>query len=66
MKKLLLLGFTFLVCMILSGQAQVIEKAVPYPTKSPQIAVNVQGTYNGFSYPATYGVGLDLKLMLNA
>ena len=66
MKKLYLLGFTFFFCFVMLGKAQVIEKAVPYPQKSPQLAVNVQGTYNGFSYPATYGVGIDLKLMFNA
>ncbi|HTN05573.1 hypothetical protein [Agriterribacter sp.] len=66
MKKLLLLGFTCALFFIMSARAQVIEKKVPFPTKSPQIAVNVQGTYNGFSYPATGGIGLDIKLMLNA
>lgn len=66
MKKLLLPGFAFIICFSMSANGQVIEKQVPFPTKSPQIAINVQGTYNGFSYPATLGVGMDIKLMLNA
>ena len=66
MKKLLLLGFIFSLFFIMPAQAQVIKKTVPYPTKSPQIAINVQGSYNGFSYPATIGVALDAKLMFNA
>lgn len=66
MKKLLLLGFTCSFFFFPSGMAQVIEKDVPFPTKSPQLAVNVQGSYNGFSYPATLGVGIDLKLMFSA
>ena len=66
MKKLLLLGFTCSLFLAMSVQAQVIKKTVPYPTKSPQIAINVQGSYNGFSYPATIGVALDAKLMFNA
>jgi hypothetical protein len=66
MKKLSLLGFTCAVFFNMPLQAQVIQKTVPYPTKSPQIAINVQGTYNGFSYPATYGIAMDAKLMFNA
>src|SRR5690606_36830710 len=61
MRKLLLLGFTCSVFFNMPLQAQVIQKTVPYPTKSPQIAINVQGTYNGFSYPATYGITMDAK-----
>lgn len=57
------MGFTF---FCLDTHAQVIDKAIRYPEKTIQFAVNGQGTYNGFSYPATMGIGLDLKLMLNA
>lgn len=66
MKKLLLVGFICVFCTAISANAQVITKPVPFPTKSPQIAINLQGTYNGFSYPATLGVAMDLKLMLSA
>lgn len=66
MKKLLLSGFLFCFFHLTASYAQVIIKPVAFPTKSPQLAINVQGSYNGFSYPATIGVGLDLKLMFNA
>lgn len=66
MRKLLLLGFISSVYFMQSGMAQVIEKSVPFPTKSPQVAINVQGAYNGFSYPATLGIEMDAKLMFSA
>lgn len=51
---------------ITSTTAQIIEKDLQYPLKSPQLAINLQGAYNGYPYPGNIGLGIDIKAMFNA
>lgn len=66
MKKRFLSGLFYLFCVVMTGFAQEIVKPVSYPEKNPQLALNVQGVYNGYPYPGNVGVGFDAKAMFNA